>query len=333
MMSRDLFGATLDWKAVSERLSNEGLPGWKFAEVLGLSSGNNRGIDAKGPFKTLVREDFFEKLAIAGLSDPVMLFREQGLRTMRKVPSRQTVELLLQGKTCYLKKFLDSEGGITPQEQAFIEFFNLIELDRLGFLCPKPIVLAWGEVAERPFASIITLAIEGGVQADHLLCRIKVLSDSAKLTVPKDAFRRPSAQERKVILLEIGRVAARLHGCGLVHRDLYLCHFFPVLNQAKDVSSIRSRKRKTEVDLEVYLIDLARLFKPEKHFWRWRLKDLAALEYSSRQYGLTAAERQILWDGYFSQAGIPSVLIPLWKAAAMIKAFFIMLGDRERVKR
>ncbi|MFW6146741.1 MAG: lipopolysaccharide kinase InaA family protein [Planctomycetota bacterium] len=65
---------------------------------------------------------------------------------------------------------------------------------------------------------------------------------------------------------QLGELAGRLHRAGLFHRDLYADHIFV---------DVRGD------ELELYLIDLARVFKP-RHLrrWRWRLKDLAALKYS-----------------------------------------------------
>ncbi|MFW6065342.1 MAG: lipopolysaccharide kinase InaA family protein [Planctomycetota bacterium] len=57
----------------------------------------------------------------------------------------------------------------------------------------------------------------------------------------------------------------RLHGAGLVHRDLYASHVF--LNE-------------TGGKPELYLIDLARVFAPRRRHFRWRVKDLAQLKYS-----------------------------------------------------
>ncbi len=62
-------------------------------------------------------------------------------------------------------------------------------------------------------------------------------------------------------LLEL---VARLHGAGLVHRDLYASHIFAEW-QDRPV---------------LHLIDLARVFRPRWRAFRWRVKDMAALTYS-----------------------------------------------------
>jgi tRNA A-37 threonylcarbamoyl transferase component Bud32 len=69
-------------------------------------------------------------------------------------------------------------------------------------------------------------------------------------------------------------IARRLHACGLVHRDLYLCHLFV-----------------EKGGHQVTLIDLARMTRTLSH--RLRVKDLAALAMSAE--GL--ASRTQLWRG------------------------------------
>lgn len=56
-----------------------------------------------------------------------------------------------------------------------------------------------------------------------------------------------------------------LHGAGLCHRDLYACHIFLHEHDGR---------------VELYLIDLARVFRPRWRPFRWRVKDLAQLKYS-----------------------------------------------------
>jgi tRNA A-37 threonylcarbamoyl transferase component Bud32 len=78
----------------------------------------------------------------------------------------------------------------------------------------------------------------------------------------------------------VADLARRLHACGLVHRDLYLCHIFA---------------RPGEYDLT--LIDLARLERSTSR--RRRVKDLAALLSSAR--GLVS--RTGLWRGLLRYGG------------------------------
>ncbi len=57
----------------------------------------------------------------------------------------------------------------------------------------------------------------------------------------------------------------KLHAGGLMHRDLYASHIF---------------MDETPGGPELFLIDLARVFRPRSRVFRWRVKDLAAMKYS-----------------------------------------------------
>jgi tRNA A-37 threonylcarbamoyl transferase component Bud32 len=64
---------------------------------------------------------------------------------------------------------------------------------------------------------------------------------------------------------KLARLVADLHRAGYVHRDLYASHIF--LHEAPG-------------GMELYLIDLARMFAPRWRKFRWQVKDLAQLKYS-----------------------------------------------------
>lgn len=63
----------------------------------------------------------------------------------------------------------------------------------------------------------------------------------------------------------LARMVRSLHGAGYVHRDFYASHVF--LDESAGSG-------------ELYLIDLARMFRPRFRKLRWFIKDLAQLKYS-----------------------------------------------------
>ncbi len=91
--------------------------------------------------------------------------------------------------------------------------------------------------------------------------------------VPGEALERcgeafvAGADDRRLAELTAGlaETVSRLHGAGLCHRDLYASHVF--LREGGD-------------RLDLYLIDLARVFAPRWRRRRWRVKDLAQIKYS-----------------------------------------------------
>ncbi len=64
---------------------------------------------------------------------------------------------------------------------------------------------------------------------------------------------------------QLASTVARFHQAGFVHRDLYASHIF------LDTSAGAPR---------LWLIDLARVFRPRWRRFRWRVKDLAQLKFS-----------------------------------------------------
>jgi hypothetical protein len=85
-------------------------------------------------------------------------------------------------------------------------------------------------------------------------------------------------------------IAARLHGAGLHHRDLYLCHFFV----------------KGAGDPDVRLIDAARVGPLGGMLTRrrWIVKDLAQFWYSTLELPITEAQRDRWLARYASERGI-----------------------------
>jgi tRNA A-37 threonylcarbamoyl transferase component Bud32 len=81
-----------------------------------------------------------------------------------------------------------------------------------------------------------------------------------------------------------GRLAGmvrRFHQAGYVHRDLYASHVFLDASAGRD---------------DLYLIDLARMFRPRVIRRRWCVKDLAQLKYSMPAAWVDAHWQPLLAD-------------------------------------
>ncbi len=143
----------------------------------------------------------------------------------------------------------------TDPEDARQEWENHRLMMAAGFRVPEPAV---GGLLCDGRGLFSTVALDG----------LQPIEDVWKSLEPRRAVR------------AIADLARRLHACGLVHRDLYLCHLFV---------------KPGEYDLT--LIDLARLTRSTSR--RRRVKDLAALLSSAR--GL--ASRTELWRGLLRYGG------------------------------
>ena len=85
----------------------------------------------------------------------------------------------------------------------------------------------------------------------------------------------------------LAELVASLHRGGYVHRDLYTSHIY--LDES-------------EGDIKLWLIDLARMFRPRCCLFRWRVKDLSQLRYSMPP-GWTAKYWQRFLAGYLLGVG------------------------------
>jgi heptose I phosphotransferase len=100
---------------------------------------------------------------------------------------------------------------------------------------------------------------------------------------------------KRSLIAAMARDTATLHGAGLFHKDLYLCHFFvdPERSVAQG-SAIRPT-----------LIDLHRLGQHRRWPDRWRRKDLAQLLYSTRGVaGIDDRDRLRFWKHYRRHLGL-----------------------------
>jgi len=145
-------------------------------------------------------------------------------------------------------------------------------------------------------AANIDATAKAGVQTMHAL---SVGQDAAGRSyvvvtaVPGEALERCGEQfmstrseaEIDALTKELARLVRKLHASGLVHRDFYACHVFCHEDAGR---------------LELYLIDLARMFRPRWRCFRWYVKDLAQLKFS-----MPAAWVERCWGDflrvYFSQ--------------------------------
>ncbi|HEX5138830.1 MAG TPA: lipopolysaccharide kinase InaA family protein [Planctomycetota bacterium] len=143
----------------------------------------------------------------------------------------------------------------TDPEEARAEWENHRLMMAAGFRVPEPAVGGLLADGRGLFSSVPLLGLEP-------------LDEIWKTLDPRRAA------------LAVADLARRLHACGLVHRDLYLCHLFA-----------------RPGDYDLTLIDLARLRRSTSR--RRRVKDLAALLSSAT--GLVS--RTCLWRGLLRYGG------------------------------
>ena len=93
------------------------------------------------------------------------------------------------------------------------------------------------------------------------------------------ARNKPDLKLKRALIKRVATITRQLHDNGINHRDLYICHF---LLKESDFESIQQAEK-----LPLYLIDLHRVQMRKEIPERWRVKDLAALYFSSMGIGFT----------------------------------------------
>ena len=117
--------------------------------------------------------------------------------------------------------------------------------------------------------------------------------------VPGDSLEKIFRNEKQIawkeklkIIGTVAMLAHKFHENGWRHRDFYLCHIFMC---------------KTEADIKLTLIDLARVFRPRWRPERWRIKDLAQLNYSAPTKVFSRSARMHFAHKYFGGEKLSSV--------------------------
>jgi heptose I phosphotransferase len=93
----------------------------------------------------------------------------------------------------------------------------------------------------------------------------------------------PIVRWKRALIKRVAQITRTLHENGIVHRDLYLCHFL--------LDTTRPAGGHAEHRPKLYLIDLHRAEQRRRIKPRWLIKDVAGLYFSSMDIGLTQRDR------------------------------------------
>jgi Lipopolysaccharide kinase (Kdo/WaaP) family len=239
--------------------------------------------------------DFGPALARIGLDSAEAFFQSPLVKAWRDVGERDNATLDLPAAAIvpeglptrlHVKRYR-GEGRGRGRSGAAAEVAAIAELDREGI--PTLTLAAWGQTAAGDsFTASVDLT--GYLPADKAM---------AEGQVTFERLLRPTA-----------KLAARLHGAGLHHQDLYLCHFFVRV-----------------ADLDLRLIDVSRVRRLPT-FWfrnRWIVKDLGQFQYSTLEHGVSDAQRGEWLAAY---AGASGTDVASWAGAVGRKVSRIARHDR-----
>ena len=199
------------------------------------------------------------------------------MHTVRDFKNRKTGRFELDGQGFYIKKHFECGIGAIADELFHIrkphigagpERSALEKLDQLGIDTMQ--VAAYGK-------DRILLNRQRSFLVTDELTNIEMLETIGKNWIKNP----PSFAVKKAIISKVAEIARKLHGAGINHRDFYICHFMIDMDYFKQIETSKLAEPK------IYLIDLHRACQRSKVPFRWLVKDIGALLFSTLDIGLT----------------------------------------------
>ena len=226
-----------------------------------------------------INEAFLEFLDALGLASFDDFMRLEGSVVKSAVRERSTQRLNLGGNRVYVKKH-------------FFPGIREITKNLLRFRLPVGALNEWQALLAFHSRGIPTMTpICAGRKL--FLWRIEkesfLLTDDLGKSSRLDDFlkaygvtpcRGKALEKKRRILKNLADITREMHSAGLNHKDFYLCHIL-----------VDSRER-------LYIIDLHRVDVRNNVGKRWKVKDLAALLFSSLEVPLTHGERLAFYKRY-----------------------------------
>ena len=255
-----------------------------------------------------VSERHVEALERAGLLSFESLYEAKGTLATRERPGkrREVVRIELdveeEKRGFYLKRhdketlgeriagWMEGDGCKTPARR---EWENIELLTGMGI--PTMTGVAWGEDAGTGRSLSLTEELKDYEPLDEHIAKVDY-------------------RERRRLATELGELVRRLHSAGLTHKDLYLCHVFA------------TRGGGDETDLR--LIDVQRVGRRGLRLRRWRVKDVAQLEYS-RPTSVTRTDCVRFLRAYFGVGKLGSAQKDFVRSV-MAKAESIRVHDMKK---
>jgi len=228
----------------------------------------------------IINREFESLLQKNGLDDfdTIMKF-DNGEVVKQKIRERSTIRFQVpDGKDkalIYLKRyryplisnFLKNCLTLSRTYSAIYEWRNILEFKDHNLPTMNP--MAVGMRRRIPFLSESFLLTQSIPQTITLE---KILEDY--FSTPLDGVR---WEQKKGLVDKLASLTRRMHEEGFKHQDFYLCHI--LINWSNPDKPL------------LYIADLHRVRRQKKSKIRWRIKDLAALNYSAPQEIISRTDR------------------------------------------
>jgi tRNA A-37 threonylcarbamoyl transferase component Bud32 len=229
-----------------------------------------------------IHNDYIDLLKDAGLDDFDALMQVEGEKSLDKnklAKWRKRIVLKCGQKTLFLKRYDKPalKEQLRQRLQGYIstasaEWYWIQKLQQLNI--NAPVAVAFGK------------RTKGLIESQSLLITEHVPGESLRTYVKDPAFieQMKGYHFKQKLIKAVADFVREFHAHGLYHRDLYLTHVFAKFaNESGAELSVP----------EITVIDLQRIIKP----WltlRWRVKDIAGLQYSTPDHIVSKTDR-IRW--------------------------------------
>ena len=212
------------------------------------------------------------------------LFNING-NVVRSSKNRETVEFHFKNKKYFIKRFskgslvqnfLNKIGIINDVSNAENEFTAYKILQDIGVETPKLVCYGNEKKIWNNRSFVISEEITNFEQLDFFFMNKK--------------YHKVKKKFEDQIYKKIVEIVSKLHKNGIIHHDLYLCHFL------LDLNSLGDEKR-----LKIYLIDFHRLQKKNSISTSRLIKELGDLLFSIKYFDDEKKYQKILKANYFNQ--------------------------------
>lgn len=211
---------------------------------------------------------------LLGQEDPFAdIMHMQGL-VYRDVRGRRTIQVELAGSKYFIKQHFGVGWG-----EIFKNLFSL-KMPILGAMTEVDAIKKLGEIgiATTPLVGYGVKGNNPATQQSFVMTEdlgdiisLEELCVDWKQNPPDSAF-------RNGLIIEIAKLAARLHGAGLCHRDFYLCHL------------VMKKSELAEGKINLILIDLHRMLTDQPTGGSAAMKDIAGLYFSAIDCGFNTQD-------------------------------------------
>ncbi len=202
---------------------------------------------------------------------------------IRKAPGRRTVLFEHAGKRYYIKNHTGVGWREILKNLSYLkkpvigaqnEWHGIHHLDRINIKTMTP--AGYGMVNLNPArrqSFIITEALEDTISLEEFCGRWKT-------DPPRDPY---DIRFKRWLIDHLAKTTRTMHNSGANHRDYYLIHF--LLRRGYDKLQHLSPEKS-----ELFLIDLHRMQLRKRTPYRWRVKDVAGLYFSSMDMNLSSRD-------------------------------------------